>query len=70
MKKYYADIDLYFDEMKYSIVGDSPILRKDMVELVKDFAKKMNLVCDTKVKRFFNKEGKEVGSYEITSKTF
>jgi hypothetical protein len=69
MKKYYADIDLYFDDMSYGIVGDSNTTRIEMINLVKDFAKEMNLECNTKSKKLFNKEGKEVGSFTINSRT-
>lgn len=69
MKKYYADINLYFDNMKYSIAGDISTNRKEMIELLKDFGKKLNLECNTKSKKFVNKQGKEVGSYTLTSIT-
>lgn len=68
MKKYYADIDLYFDDMKHGIVGE--MSRKEMVEMVKDHAKKLNLECNTKSKKLFDKQGKEVGRFSITSKEF
>lgn len=66
MAKYYADIKLYFDEMKYGIV-ESDATRKEMVDAVKKFAESRKLTCNTKTKKLFNKEGKEVGEYEITS---
>lgn len=69
MRKYYANIDLYFDNMKYGIVGDTSTDRKEMIELLKDFGKKLNLECNTKSKKFFNKQGKEVGSFTLSSKT-
>ena len=69
MKKYYADINLYFDNMKYGIAGDTSTSRKEMIELLKDFAKRFNLECNTKSKKFFDKQGKEVGSFTLASKT-
>lgn len=66
MAKYYANIKLYFDDMKYSMV-DSDTTRKEMVEAVKKFAESRKLTCNTKTKKIFNKEGKEVGEFEITS---
>jgi len=68
-KKYYADITLDFDEMKYGITCEAGTKKQELVDLVKQFATSKNLVCDTKSKKFF-KEGKEVGRYEIASKTF
>ena len=69
MKKYYADINLYFDNMKYGIAGDTSTSRKEMIELLQEFAKDLNLKCDTKSKKFFDKQGKEVGSFTLASKT-
>ena len=69
-RKYYADIDLYFDDMKYSIVGDEGLKKQELIELVEDFAKDFNLECDKKQKKFFDKEGKEVGSYTVAAKTY
>ena len=66
MAKYYANIKLYFDDMKYSMVN-SDATRKEMVEAVKKFAESRKLNCNTKTKKIFNKEGKEVGEFEITS---
>lgn len=68
MRKYYADIDLYFDDMKHGIVGDASTSRNEMVELIKDYAKKLNLECNTKTKKLFDKSGKEVGRYSLTSR--
>jgi hypothetical protein len=34
MKKYYADINLYFDTMKYGIVGDYTAKKQEIVEMV------------------------------------
>lgn len=68
-KKYYADITLDFDEMKYSISCEVGTKKQELVDLVKKFATEKKLVCDTKSKKFF-KEGKEVGRFEIASKTF
>ena len=36
-RKYYADIDLYFDERKHSIIADETVKRKEMNELLEDF---------------------------------
>lgn len=67
-RKYYADINLYFDKRKYSIVGDTTLKKKELVELVEDFAKDFKLTCNTKAKKFFDVNGKEMGAYEIGSK--
>ena len=67
MKKYYIDIELYNDKRKYGIVGDSFTSRKDMIDMVKDFAKELDLICNTKTKKLFNKKGEEVGIYTLTS---
>lgn len=69
MRKYYADIDLYFDNRKYGIVGDITTNRKEMIELLESFAKNFNLKCNAKSKKFFDKQGKEVGSFTLASKT-
>lgn len=69
-KKYYADINLYFDTMKYGIsveVGDK---KQDLIDMVKDFAKSKKLECNTKTKKFFDANGKEVGNYIIDSRVF
>lgn len=68
-KKYYADIDLYFDTRKYGIVGEISTKRQEIVDMVKDFGKKHKLTCDTKSKKFFDATGKEVGRYSIASRT-
>lgn len=68
-KKYYADIDLYFDTRRYSIVGDITTKRQEIIDLVKDFSKERKLTCDTKLKKLFDANGKEVGSYSVASKT-
>lgn len=68
-KKYYADITLDFDELKYGITCDIGSKKQEVVDLVKKFAAERNLVCDTKKKKLF-KEGKEVGSFKIASRTF
>lgn len=69
MKKYYADINLYFDTMKYSIVGDYTAKKQEIVELVEEFAKARQLTCNKKTKKFFDNNGKEVGEFEVSSKT-
>lgn len=69
-KKYYADINLYFDKRKYSIVGDTTLKKKELIELVEDFAKDLKLTCNTKIKKFFDNNGKEMGTYEINSREF
>ena len=43
--------------------------KQELVDLIKQFATERKLVCDTKNKIFL-KEGKEVGSFKIASKTF
>ncbi len=68
-KKYYADITLDFDTMKYGITCEAGTKKTELVELIKQFATSKNLICDTKNKKFL-KEGKEVGRYEIASRTF
>jgi len=70
MRKYYADINLHFDNMKYGIVGEESTNRKEMIELVKNFAKEMNYTCNTKTARIIDKNGKEIGQYSITSRDF
>lgn len=64
-RKYYANIDLYFDTMKYSITAEVGTKRQEIVDMVKDFAKIRKLVCDTKAKKLFDIQGKEVGSFNI-----
>lgn len=66
-KKYYADINLEFDDMKYSIVGEIGTKKQEIVDLVKDFAKSHKMQCDTKTRKLL-KDGKEAGSYEIASR--
>jgi len=66
-KKYYANIDLYFDEMKYSITGEVGTKKQEVLELVKDFAKARKMECNCKEKKLF-KEGTEVGSFIIDAK--
>lgn len=63
-KKYYANIDLYFETMKYSIVGEMGTKKQEVIDLVKDFAKSKKMECNSKTKKLFQ-DGKEVGSYEI-----
>ena len=70
MKKYYADINLYFDDMKYGIVGDTSSNRQEMIDMIKNFAKELGLTCNTKTKKLFDKNGKEVGTYVLSSQTF
>lgn len=65
MKKYYADINLIFDDMKHSIVGE--MKRQEMIELIKDFAEELKLDCDTRSKTFTDKKGNVVGKFFITS---
>lgn len=68
-KKYYADIDLYFDTRKYGIVGDINMKKKEIVDMVKEFGEKLKLTCNTKSKKFYDANGKEVGSFTIASRT-
>lgn len=68
-KKYYADITLDFDEMHYSIVGDLATKKQEIVNLIEEFAKARDLICDTKKKKLY-KDGKEVGYFNITSRSF
>lgn len=69
MKKYYADINLYCDTMKYGIVGDYTAKKQEIVEMVEEFAKARQLICNKKSKKLFDKSGKEVGEFEISSRT-
>jgi len=69
MKKYYADINLYFDTMKYGIVGDYTAKKQEIVEMVEEFAKARQLTCNKKSKKLFDINGKEVGEFEISSRT-
>ena len=69
MKKYYADINLYFDTMKYCIVGYYTAKKQEIVEMVEEFAKARQLTCNKKTKKLFDKSGKEVGEFEISSRT-
>ena len=69
MKKYYADINLYFDTMKYGIVGDYTAKKQEIVEMVEEFAKARQLTCNKKTKKLFDKNDKEVGEFEISSRT-
>lgn len=69
-RKYYADIDLYFDERKHSIVADETVKRKEMNELLEDFGKKRKLTMNAKSKKFFDENGREVGSFEIGVKVY
>ena len=66
-KKYYANIDLYFEEMKYSIVGEMGTKKQEVLELVKDFAKARKMECNSKTRKLF-KDGNEVGSFIIDAK--
>ena len=68
MKKYYADINLIFDEMQYGIVGE--MKKQDMIEQIKDFARELKLECNTKNKTLTDAKGNVVGKYSITSRTF
>ena len=68
-KKYYADIDLYFDTMKYSITTEVGTKKQELVDMIRDFAKSKKLDCNTKTKKLFDKSGKEVGEFEISSRT-
>jgi hypothetical protein len=67
-KKYYANIDLYFDTMKHSIVAETGTKKIEVLEMVKDFAKGRKLTCNTKTKKLFNAQGQEVGEFEIGSR--
>lgn len=64
-KKYYADIDLYFDTMKYSITTEVGTKKQELVDMIKDFAKSKKLDCNTKTKKLFDSNGKEVGTFKI-----
>lgn len=66
-KKYYANIDLYFDTMKHSIVGDMGTKKQEIVDMVKDFAKQRKMDCNTKTKKLYL-DGKEVGSFSINAR--
>ena len=66
MKKYYADINLIFDDMKYGIVGE--MKKQEMIDQIKDFAHKMKLDCNTRNKTFTDAKGNVVGKFTITSK--
>ena len=70
MRKYYADINLEFDDMKHSIVGDTGTSRKEMIDLVKKFAEELNYLCNTKTSKILDKNGKEIGRYNIQSRDF
>lgn len=67
-KKYYADIDLYFDTMKYSITTEVGTKRQELIDMIKDFAKSRKLDCNTKTRKLFDKTGKEVGSFIVDSR--
>lgn len=67
-KKYYADIDLYFDTRKHSIVAEMGTKKIEVLEMVKDFAKRNKLTCDTKAKKLFDAQGKEVGAFKIDAR--
>ncbi len=67
-KKYYADINLYFDNMKYGVVGEVGTKRQEMIDMVRSYAKELGVECNAKTRKLY-KEGKEVGQYTITSKT-
>ena len=67
-KKYYADIDLYFDTMKYSITTEVGTKKQELVDMIKDFAKSKKLDCNTKTKKLFNRNGKEVGTFKIDAR--
>lgn len=69
-RKYYADIDLYFDDRKHSIVGDESVKRVEMNELLEDFGKKRKFTINKKTRKFFDEQGREVGSYEIGVKVY
>lgn len=68
MRRYYADIILDFDNMKHGIVGDTTTTRKEMIEVIEDFGKDFNLTINTKSKKFFDKQGKEVGSFTLEAR--
>ena len=67
-KKYYADIDLYFDTMKYSITTEVGTKKQELVDMIKDFAKSKKLDCNTKTKKLFDSKGKEVGTFKIDAR--
>jgi len=68
MKKYYTYFDLYFSERKYSIVGQMDGTKKEMTESIIDFANKNKMEYNLKTKKLFQ-DGKEIGSFKITSVT-
>jgi len=70
MKKYYADIKLLFDESKYSIVGDSSVGKKDMVDLVKSTVKELNHLYKINSNNILNDKGNIIGNFKIYSKEF
>lgn len=67
-KKYYADIDLYFDTMKYSITTEIGTKKQELVDMIKDFAKSKKLDCNIKTKKLFDSNGKEVGTFKIDAR--
>lgn len=68
-KKYYATIKLYNFTEKYSIVGETDSKKQDVINMVKDFAKRVKLECNTKNRKLY-KDGKEMGEYIIDVRTF
>ena len=68
-KKYYANIDLYFDNMKYSFVGEVGERKQEVINMIRDFAKKRKMECNTKTKKLYL-NGKEIGSFSINYRTF
>ena len=48
-----GDTYLYFEEMKYSIVGEVGTKKQEVLELVQDFAKARKMECNSKTKKLF-----------------
>ena len=53
--------------MKYTIVGEMGTKKQEVLDLVKELAKKKKMECNSKTKKLF-KEGTEVGSFTIDAK--
>lgn len=69
-RKYVANINLYFDEMKHSIVGDETVKKVEMAGLVKEFAKERRCTINQRTKKIFDASGKEVGEYAIETRVY
>ena len=47
-----------------------PGFTKEMIDLVKKFVEEMNYLCNTKTSKILDKNGKEIGRYNIQSRDF